>query len=1276
MQGFQVFNISNQVVFPLGEEQANQQIPIIANELAIDVHDFFKEVGVEKKYDLSNSALIGKNISIGIADARWAILELKDNITITAQELYQLACIGDGNTNYRVNEARAIDPLHEHHSRACEFIAKAKFLASRMGVNEEVLTTNLFSNLIHLSRSLLIRLWRSGHIVLPISHTIVSTNLHSFVEFRANNRRNKPPMFAAEDDYLEQLSAQFELVYFGYYNAKPIEREIFKINQAEGKLGTNSTNFLLYCCQASEPLSLKSFDEVTRLDILWNELSAQKQSELAILKQLTNSVKPFKGFSSGLASLKRICSGSLNFFHSDSLQSHTRKLSSKVKNEIRIALSPEKFDFDAILFEKDEQALFDFVTTNNLLVVNKVIASHLDLNFEHWDEYQHQSFQRQATTESKQTQYTGGWNSIRRYLLYVAAWIEMFPEQAESQSITVPDTLKSLDRETFVIRSYSNSDIDAETWPRTLSDFLLQQSEQLPTRVRACILSIEENFAFKQEHVPDQTLILSNEFTQHWHKRLSGVAFGSHTESVKKTISRDEFPFLLETAYSLESLGMYLQERILSGDSPSLLGFTSMSTLQQANPFSFIVLKPRRSTQYGELSLSYKPNSPIHLAIPLEAYQLERGIAALQYDLQIQHLSKQVFAEPVAGYTPIAWHLNDNLDYEYFRLDQPSSILSNLFCMNRTSKIHIQGKHISIPLLGPIRGMIVALEQGIRHIHIRNLDARYFDKFVNDGSEIVDLLVQTEKTDKRPWKAPSHIDVINVLRSERKFLRLRKDKNINSLIKYKSSNQEIDVLFRNASGQAFGEQQWNGVWDGLLLLTQQLINTHCRYYVNNCEFVKIVPLTRDDPMTALNYVPKLTADNDHVQRSFVDKSKLNAFKFHGVGHRVKLMPIVTPHGTRTTFVSHRIGYMPLHILAKTVNHKSLSSTVYYGVEDAQETKALFASNRKALRILDNRDGSSTRITSTTITSKIEEAYTQSPSEAINLYGMTSIPLVVIDDEGDEIHKKTGLDLISSTPKSMIAYTNTHICVHNLECPSEIVNENGGFQRCGVCRIKICHIDNLVSIAAMMEKLDIDQTLVGEELKKLNANRNLDINFVKQEKKRLKQKIDVISSEKIGWTVAQEAVEAHRQRLLSEQGIQHGQFIIPAPTLLKHSIKCEKIQQKVAEIFFNHALTTDDIPSLRSEQLRVVMARLTQKVQHLTMTATLQEKQQLAQNFQEHNLSPQHVLSPVLSMIDAGIIDKEQILEILEAELIDKVVPEKSIIQKQIVKTLGSIEHAE
>ncbi|MCW8346011.1 hypothetical protein MD535_08320 [Vibrio sp. ZSDZ65] len=1270
-----MFNISNQVIFPNGEQQANNQIPIIANALANDVHDFFTDVGVEKKYDLSNSALVGTNISNGVADARWAIIELKQNIIITAQELYQLACIGDGTTNYKVNEQRANDPLHKQHLAATEFIKKAKYLASKMGVNEEILTSNLFSNLIHLSRCLLIRLWRSGHIILPISHTIVSNNLHSFVTFKANNRRNTPPMFGATDEYVKNLSAKFEAIFFGYESANLIEREIVKVNREEAKLGINSTNFLLYCGQVTETLDLSSFDEVTRLSVLWKELNHKKQSHLAILKQLTDSVKPFEGFSSGLTNLKRICTGSLNFFHTDSLQSHSRKLTETVKNEIKVALSPCEFDFSAVLFDKDEQALFDFVVSNNVNVVNKALNDTLDVNFKHWDEYQHQSFKRQATTKSAQTQYTAGWNTIRRYLLYVAAWIEMFPDVAKSQSITIPETLKLLDRETFVIRSFSNLDIDNETWPRTLSDFLLQQSEQLPTSVRSCILSINENFALDQQHVPSQAVILSKEFTQHWHKHCNGIALGAHNESVKQTISREEFPFLLETAYSLESLGMYLQQRILEGYTHTLLGFTSMSTLPKANPYSFIDLKPKRSTRLGEFTLNYQNTSPIRLAIPLKAYQLKKGTAVVTNDLQIQNLRNQVFSEPVAGYTPIAWYLNDSLEYQYFRLDQPSSTLSNPFCMNKTSKVHIDGKNISIPLLGPIRGATVALEQGIRHIHIRHLDARHFDKYATDNTDVTHLLVQTEKTNKRPWKAPSHQDVISILRSEREFLRLRTDRNIGDLIKYSSSNQEIDVLFRNAAGKDFGEQQWNGVWDNLLLLAQQLINTHCGEYVNNCQFVKMVPLTPDDPMTYLNFVNKLTAQNSHVKRSFVDESKLHKHKFDGIGHRIKLMPIVTPHGSRTTFVSHRIGHMPLHLLARTVN-QSGKTAVYYGVENAEETKALFESSRQALKIIKRTDSNeSVRISSKAVSSKVEDAFLQSPSEAMNLYGMTSIPLVVIDKEGNEIQKKTGLDLLSSTPHSMIAFADTHICVHNLECPAEIVDENGGFQRCGVCRIKICHIDNLVSISAMMEKLEIDETLTGEELKSLNSNSDLDSNFVKQEKKRLKQKIDVISSEKIGWAIAQEAVETQRQRLLGTKNNQHSRFMIPAPTLLKESIKCEKVQQKVAEIFFNHALTTDDIPSLRSDKLRVVMARLTQKVQYLSMSASSQQRQQLAISYQEQNLSPDHILAPILAMIDAGIINKKQIIETLDTELINKPVPQKSLVQNQIIKTLESIEHA-
>ncbi|MFA0464400.1 hypothetical protein AB4458_24960, partial [Vibrio sp. 10N.261.45.F1] len=106
------------------------------------------------------------------------------------------------------------------------------------------------------------------------------------------------------------------------------------------------------------------------------------------------------------------------------------------------------------------------------------------------------------------------------------------------------------------------------------------------------------------------------------------------------------------------------------------------------------------------------------------------------------------------------------------------------------------------PLLGPIRGIIVALEQGIRHKHIRYLDKRHFDKYVDDANEdgIVQLLVSTDKSRRKPWKASSHIDVIAMLRAEREFQNLRTD--VDHLVPY-DDEKEIDVLFRNAPGEAF-----------------------------------------------------------------------------------------------------------------------------------------------------------------------------------------------------------------------------------------------------------------------------------------------------------------------------------------------------------------------------------------------------------------------------------------------------------------------------------------
>ncbi|MBF4243402.1 hypothetical protein, partial [Vibrio anguillarum] len=107
---------------------------------------------------------------------------------------------------------------------------------------------------------------------------------------------------------------------------------------------------------------------------------------------------------------------------------------------------------------------------------------------------------------------------------------------------------------------------------------------------------------------------------------------------------------------------------------------------------------------------------------------------------------------------------------------------------------------------------------------------------------------------------------------------------------------------------------------------------------------------------------------------------------------------------------------------------------------------------------------------------------------------------------------TGMDLVTTTPMSMIAFSSTHICVHNMECPSEIITENGGYQRCGVCRIKICHVDNLISISRIGQRLELDLKSNVTSLINLNRSKVDDQVVHKIEVTQLKREQSVLKSE--------------------------------------------------------------------------------------------------------------------------------------------------------------------
>jgi hypothetical protein len=317
----------------------------------------------------------------------------------------------------------------------------------------------------------------------------------------------------------------------------------------------------------------------------------------------------------------------------------------------------------------------------------------------------------------------------------------------------------------------------------------------------------------------------------------------------------------------------------------------------------------------------------------------------------------------------------------------------------------------------------------------------------------------------------------------------------------------------------------------------------------------------------------------------------------------------------------------------------------------------------------NKDEIMPMCTSDVSQEQVRESFKQNPRETMSLYGFTSIPIVTVDDDGDEIIKDTGMDLVASTPLSMIAFSSTHICVHNMECPSEIIAENGGYQRCGVCRIKICHVDNLISISRMVQRLELDLKTNVTSLINLNRNKVADETVHKIEVAQLKRNESVLKSELLGWQAALRIVEQTRISLLGKKNT--NKFVVPAPRLLKESISCETFKMSLAELLLNHMTSMSDVPSLNSPEIQKTVARIEKKILNDSKNASDEVMKNVEACFVNDSLDPRHIMSPIMSMLDANIITKAQILEVIESDLSNTQPLMRSPLQSNVTKALSN-----
>ncbi|WP_047690385.1 hypothetical protein [Vibrio sp. ZOR0018] len=1278
-----IFNTTNALYYPSGKDKANKRCTEIALDLKTRVSAFFSNVGVDKKFCIPEMEILDRssNISIGRADVRCVICEIAENITDTGK-LFSIASQTASASNFATRKSNANKHNHKGNIGAVAFIKHTEELFLSVGIKPEQISKGAYQAVILYSRLILIKLWREGLVVLPVSadFELGSKRFEEFAQFKPTNHKSKPPMYGASNAYCMLLQNEFTQLINDIQSATPLEALV--IEHEEGRC-YDAMSSIIYCSTLYTPqeINIKSYDGIIKLLCLYDTFDIKRPADASLLKELSGGVIPFKALRSRLKDFRAFAT-KLGCHKKDILSGHTRAITVPYKSELLQLQSISQFNFDEVMYEKDEEALFQFFADNDYQATQEFYNRGLlgKPDFRAWDTYKDNHLKSLSKPSFANAQW--GWNVIYQYIGYVSCWCDMFPEQAEIEGIFTPTRFRDMDRETFVVRSHSNQDKDTDQWPRTLSDFLLRKSVSVATWVKAAINSVEDNFRFNTEHVGSGgKLLLPMEFTNAWHKSQRGIKLGSLSESVKKVFTRDEYAVVLQIAYAIEKYGAYLQERVLEGYNYQLLGFRPAISYHSDNQYRLIEIGGRISTPAGILKYQVD-NTPLngdivekktianvfHWAIPLAYYDDFIRVG----ENNNKALKRAVYSHDCAGFSPIVWYVNDELKYSYVRLDSPSKIIENLFSMTNFGTIETKTEHMITPLLGPIRGFIVALEQGIRHKHIRYLDKRFFDQFVDPKNEdgIVQLLISTDKSRRNPWKASSHIDVVTMLRAERDFQNLRAD--VDHLISYNDTGLEVDVLFRNASGQPFSEIVWADIWKAFLNISQSIINNSFNDVIEECEFVKMVPLSSKDSMTSQTVEKIISSDSEYVTRAKVP-GKNAKLGFDAQGHRVKLLALLSPHSTRTTYVSHRVGYIPIETVSKNIGHMKVATTFYYFKETEEERARKVGEYRRANLMLVRGSNNTDKIvpmrTMDVSQSEVKESFKHRPSETMSLYGFTSIPIVTVDDDGNEIINPTGMDLVTSTPMSMIAFSSTHICVHNMECPSDIITENGGYQRCGVCRIKICHIDNLISISRIVQRLEIDLKSNVTSLINLNRSKIDDKVVHKVEVAQLKREQSVLKSELLGWQAALRIVEQTRLKLLDKKN--NNKFVVSAPKLLSKTISCETFKMSLPELFLNHMTTMSDVPSLNSPEVEKIIAKIEKRILLESKRASEDVMRGVESCFVNHSLDPRHIMSPIMSMLDAKIITKEQLIDVIESDLSNTQPLIRSPLQSNVLEALSN-----
>lgn len=536
--------------------------------------------------------------------------------------------------------------------------------------------------------------------------------------------------------------------------------------------------------------------------------------------------------------------------------------------------------------------------------------------------------------------------------------------------------------------------------------------------------------------------------------------------------------------------------------------------------------------------------------------------------------SRHVYDTQEVGYVPIVL-IEGKLKPIYFI---PANLTNEITSTRK-------GKLYPYPSFQTLFEPLIALETGLRHLHIRWLDREKFDVGImgqsrnayiselhvhyHNAGESGSIEVGTDKVKTEPWNPHVSSRVINLLRRLKAFQDTL-DVDVPSLW-YDNHEGSIHGKIKSIFCTMDAKETMPSVFsDGVC--RSQYKRLLCFYDL----FIQLskldVPLLGVTSTKAMNEIDKavkqapkeLAAElaEDPVLATAMDENTelreqalikhasrigtKSAFYFNG-----QYKTYFKPHGTRSSVASEKIKILPPRAIQEFITgHESHAVLSYYIQVDLDWLKEIGEYNDSILlsdtHLKKTGNDNLTKSQLEKINEKLKRIVEQDPTLLGSNFGAVAFTV-----ETSKGKYESGLKTIAITPVSNVAYMPTHMCPFLGKCPDEIKSEFGEY-KCGQCYYSVKTVDHIPRILAHMRKLS------DEQEEKINSIVEADKAGADVEALDLMENEKIqISDELAAWGYTHEILEANRAQLKDKYAKNPKAFLVARPDMLmKHFIKGE------------------------------------------------------------------------------------------------------------------------